>query len=163
MYISEMTHFGKITLALVCLGWLWLQKMMVVEYIFHYGCQLLPQSPDFTESQIIGTIFLNLIDFVICLAACYLIEQPSARYWQRFFLYAIVISPVMLELSDVFHDKSCVKAWQHLSKIWWYALVQLPVWAFVVNRGWAYRRWFNRFDFVLFALVFIGYHFIKKY
>lgn len=163
MYISEMTHLGKITLALICLGWLWLQKVIIVEYILRYGCRFLPQSDYCSERQIIGTIFLNLVDFAICVAACYLIEQASTKYGQRFFLYCIVVSPVMLELSDVFHDKSCVQAWRRLDKIWWYALVQLPVWAFVVNRGWAYRRWFNPFDFVLFALIFTAYHFIKKY
>jgi hypothetical protein len=157
-----MMYVKKLLVATGCIAWLYWQKVFIVECVFHYGCRVIPEDWPIMKQQVAGGILLNAIDIAICGVAIYFIGRIKNESL-RFILFAILISPLLFEVSDLFNDKSCFKAWRHLDKLWWHVLISLPVWFLVANGIKRYREWFSRLDCLLFIAIFVVYHFLKKY
>jgi len=158
-----MLRLTKITFSAACVFWLYFQKVFTVEYLFHYSWKLFLRQLPFESQQFFGDIVLTVIGVGICLMAYGLIERSRATHSQKFFCFVVMVSPLAFALSDIFDDKSCFKPWLNPDKLWWHALINLPLWLLIIGLTRKKYRAFDVFEQVLIVLIFVAYHFIKKY
>ncbi|MDI1256620.1 MAG: hypothetical protein PSV16_11015 [Flavobacterium sp.] len=97
---------------------------------------------------------------------CYavMVFQIAQRFIKidNVFLLAILVSPLLFEVSNVFRDRSCMDPWLHWHKLVWYLAIK-SLWVFVCL--WLLiklkMRCNGQKDYVVIACGFLVYHILK--
>lgn len=157
-----MAYINKIILALICIILLYFYKYSFVKF-FSIVCNIIPKELSVENTQIFGLLIINIMQLFVVLFCYYFYKSGFLSNDLKFVFFVILSTPVFFHISDIFYDKSCVKAWQHLNKLTWYLPLNLPIIYIIFIKLKKIYLDFSKIDYILICFIFLMYHFIKPY
>ena len=118
-----------------------------------------------TCRMIFNIIIINLMNLAVVGVCFFLIKKNNNLVNKfKFFIFIILISPLVFHFLDIFKDKSCLDAWTDWRKLLWYIPINLPVCLiiFYIIKQY-FRVLFDNKDLIMMFVVFICYQFIKPF
>lgn len=120
---------------------------------------------DVSFNMQIGILFETFLYLVVILVFYFLFKLVS-KYIEldKAILLAVVVSPIMFEISTMLYDKSCFKPWYHLNIFLWYFPMRLVLWVILC---WCFKDLLpmlkSRRNLIIIGCVFLIFHVCKIY
>ena len=118
---------------------------------------------DIAQKRMYGLIILTLIELLFLLFLYFFIIKKIRNDIGFYVLFIITVSPLLFDVSNIFYDKTCYKAWRHFDELIWFFPIRLPLWAFIGYFIKTYYEKLKKSDYYIIAICLILFNLIKPY